>query len=80
MNTVRLAVSLEKNILDQIDTLVKNKQYPSRSQLVRSALKEKISKLNKNRLVKECDKLDDKFEVKLSEESFFVENEEWPEY
>jgi Arc/MetJ-type ribon-helix-helix transcriptional regulator len=80
MNTVRLAVSLEKNVIEQIDLLVKDKHYPSRSQLIRSAVKEKISKLNKSRLATECEKLDSKFEVNLSEESFISEIEEWPEY
>jgi hypothetical protein len=41
---------------------------------------EKLMRMEKRRLAKECAKLDPEFEQSLSEEGFSSELEEWPEY
>jgi hypothetical protein len=43
-------------------------------------VEEKLMRLEKSRLIRECAKLDPEFEQSLAEEAFFGEDETWPEY
>lgn len=80
MSSVKIAISLEQNLLEAIDQMVQNKIFPNRSKAIQEALLEKISRMNKMRLAKECAKLDAKFEQSLAEEGLSMEIAEWPEY
>ena len=80
MSTTKVAISLEKNLLNQIDEMVKNQVFPNRSRAIQEAIKEKLLRINKSRLAVECSKLDPKFEQALADEGLSEELEEWPEY
>jgi Arc/MetJ-type ribon-helix-helix transcriptional regulator len=80
MAASKIAITIDKNILKRVDILVKSKLYPNRSKAIQEAVAEKITKLEKNRLALECEKLDPKFEQSVAEEGFLADNEEWPEY
>lgn len=80
MSTVKVAISIEQNILEKVDQMVKNKVFPSRSRAIQKAIEEKVTRMNRSRLAKECSKLDVKFEQSLAEEGISGEIEEWPEY
>jgi metal-responsive CopG/Arc/MetJ family transcriptional regulator len=80
MSTAKIAISLEKELLARVDRLVKTRVFPSRSQAVRSALREKIERLEHARLARECAKADPKIERAMAEEGFAKDMEEWPEY
>jgi Arc/MetJ-type ribon-helix-helix transcriptional regulator len=80
MKTAKIAVSLDRKTVAQVDRLVKRGRFPSRSSLVQEALEEKLGKLERNRLASECAKLDVDFEQRLSEEGIVAEAKEWPEY
>ena len=57
-----------------------SKYSPSQSITVQEANAEKLDRLEKSRLAKECAKLDPDFEQSIAEEGFSAEMEEWPEY
>lgn len=66
------------NILRRLDLLVKAKIFLNRSKAIQEAIKEKLHKLEHNRLEVECSKLNPDFEQALAEEGLFWEMEEWP--
>ncbi|HEX7586394.1 MAG TPA: ribbon-helix-helix domain-containing protein [Patescibacteria group bacterium] len=80
MSTAKIAISIEENLLQKLDRLVKAKEFPNRSKAVQGAIEEKLARINHSRLAKECAKLDPKFEKSLAEEGFSLELEKWPEY
>jgi metal-responsive CopG/Arc/MetJ family transcriptional regulator len=80
MPKTKIAISLEKNTLSEIDRLVAGHVFPSRSRAIEEALQEKLARMTHNRLARECAKLDPKFEKNLAEEGLGEELAEWPEY
>ena len=80
MVTAKIAITIEKDILTRLDLLVKSKIFANRSKAIQEAIKEKLNKLEHNRLEVECSKLNPDFEQALADEGLFSEIEEWPEY
>jgi metal-responsive CopG/Arc/MetJ family transcriptional regulator len=80
MPTAKIAISLDNSLLKEVDSLVKKKIYANRSNVIQEAVREKLLKINKSRLAKECAKLDVDFEQSLAEEGFSQELKTWPEY
>jgi len=80
MARAKVAISLDENTLDRLDRLVKNQVFPNRSRAIQEAVEEKLSRLDRSRLARECAKLDPAFEKSLAEESISEELAEWPEY
>jgi len=80
MAASKIAITIDDNLLRQLDILVKSKYFPNRSKAIQEAATEKLVRIEKNRLAQECAKLDIDFEQSLAEEGFSVEIEEWPEY
>ena len=80
MTTSKIAITIDENTLIRLDLLVKSDMFPSRSRAIQEAVAEKLERLEKNRLARECAKLDPEFEQNLSEEGLSTEIDEWPEY
>lgn len=80
MATAKIAITLEEEILNRLDLLVKSRTFPNRSKAIQEAIKEKLHKIEHNRLEIECSKLNPEYEQALAEEGFSSEIEEWPEY
>ncbi|MBN2543545.1 CopG family transcriptional regulator [bacterium] len=80
MGKVKIAISIEKEVLSEIDGMVMGKVFPNRSQAIQKAVEEKVERINKNRLAAECSKLDPQFERALAEEGLAGDIEKWPEY
>ena len=80
MSTAKVAISMDEEILAEIDRLVKAHAFPSRSKAIQVAVQEKLEKVRRGRLARECSKLDTKFEKAMAEEGFSEELGEWPEY
>jgi metal-responsive CopG/Arc/MetJ family transcriptional regulator len=80
MGRAKVAISLDENTLNQLDRLVKAHVFPNRSQAIQEAVAEKISRLDRSRLARECAKVDPAFEKALAEEGLSTELAEWPEY
>lgn len=80
MSTEKIAITIEDKTLTRLDSLVKSKAFPSRSRLIQEAIREKLERLDRSRLARECAKLDEQFERSLAEEGISEELSEWPEY
>ena len=80
MPTAKVAISIDNQLLKKVDLLVREKIYPNRSNIIQEAVKEKLIRLDKSRLAKECAKLDINFERSMAEEGFSQEIDTWPEY
>ncbi len=80
MATSKIAITIDKDTLFQLDLLVKSKIFPNRSRAIQEAITDKLNSLARKRLARECAKLDTNFEQELSEESFPMKAEEWSEY
>ncbi len=76
----KVAISLEKSILNRLDKLVQKQVFPSRSRAIEEAVAEKLARLERSRLAQECAKLDPAFEKALAEEGLSEDRAEWPEY
>lgn len=80
MSRSKVAISLDESTLDRLDRLVRKQVFPSRSQAVQEAVEEKLARLERSRLARECAKLDPAFEKALAEEGLSEDLSEWPEY
>lgn len=79
MSTAKVALTLERETLREVDHLVKEGRFPNRSRAVQSALAEMLARRKRRRLVEELAKLNAKQEQTLAEESLAGETA-WPEY
>ena len=80
MPKTKIAVTLDEKTLGEVDRLVASHVYLSRSRIIEEALQEKLARLTRNRLDRECAKLDPDFEKTLAEEGVGEELGGWPEY
>lgn len=80
MSVAKVTISIESQLLKRLDNLVKDRVFPNRSQAIQSAVEEKVSRLNKHRLARECAKLDRKEEQAWADLGLASEADEWPEY
>jgi len=80
MSTAKIAITIEEDVLGKLDRLVSSKAFPNRSKAIQEAIREKLSRVNRSRLARECAKLDPAVERAIAEEGFSREIEEWPEY
>jgi metal-responsive CopG/Arc/MetJ family transcriptional regulator len=80
MGTCKIAVSIEQDLLVRLDRLVKADRFPSRSRAIQEAIRDKLDRLDRSRLARECAKLDPQAEQSLAEEGFSADLQEWPEY
>ncbi len=80
MSVAKVTISIKSDLLKKVDRLVKERVFSNRSQAVQAAVEEKISRLDKNRLARECAKLDKTEEQALADLGLAAETEEWLEY
>jgi len=80
MSKSKIAITLEETTLDRLDELVEKAKYPSRSRAIEEAVEEKLARLARNRLARECAKLNPDFEKALAEEGLSEHISRWPEY
>jgi Arc/MetJ-type ribon-helix-helix transcriptional regulator len=79
MRRARVTITVERQVLAEIDRLVRGGEYPNRSQAIEPAIRERIERLHRSRLARECAKLDSKEEQALANEQYAAEVD-WPEY
>ena len=80
MSTAKIAITIEEEMLGKLDRLVSSRVFPNRSKAIQEAIKEKLSRVNRSRLARECAKLDPTVEKAIAEEGFSQEIDQWPEY
>ena len=80
MSTAKIAITIREDVLEKLDRLVQSKVFPNRSKAVQQAVEEKLARIGRGRLARECAKLDPKFEQALAEEGLSGEIDEWLKY
>jgi Arc/MetJ-type ribon-helix-helix transcriptional regulator len=79
MSRAKIAVTVDKQALAEIDRLVMNGVFPNRSQAFEISVKERLDRMRRSRLATESAKLDRAEEQALANEGYAGESE-WPEY
>lgn len=80
MPKAKIAITLDQQTLERLDQHVRNKTFANRSQAIQVAVEEKLQRINRARLARECKKLRPAEEKELAEEGFSEELSGWPEY
>lgn len=80
MATSKIAITLDSNLLEQIDSMVKSGIFSNRSKAIQEAVVDKLKWMERSRLARECLKLDRDYEQEMAEEGFPMEAGEWPDY
>ena len=75
--TVKVAVSLDEETVREVDALVQQHAFPSRSRAIQEALAEKLIRLSRSRLAEQCKLLDPDEEKDMAEEFSPNELELW---
>lgn len=80
MSTSKVAVTIDRRLLERLDALVKKKAFPNRSKAIQLAVQEQIARLDHARLARECAKLDSKAEQAMADQGLERDHDQWPEY
>lgn len=80
MSVAKIAITMEVGLVEQVDRLVREQVYPNRSRAIQDAVADRLRRMDRGRLARECAKLDPKFEQALAEEGMGSEIAQWPEY
>jgi metal-responsive CopG/Arc/MetJ family transcriptional regulator len=76
----KIAITLDRGLVKEIDRGVKSGLYRNRSRAIEEAVREKLERHRRSRLTIEARKLDRKQEKALAEEGMTGEDITWPEY
>jgi len=80
MSVAKVAVSMDDRLLRRLDDLVERAVFRSRSEAIQKAVAEKLARLDRSRLARECAKLSTAEEQEMAEEGIAKDAGEWPEY
>ena len=80
MATTKVAVTIDTDLLAELDQLVAQQIFPNRSRAIQEALQDKLVRMRRSRLARECAKLDPREEQALAEEGMEQELSTWPAY
>lgn len=80
MPKTKVALTLDAELLNQVDELVARQRFRNRSQAVEAALADKLHRLARTRLARETAKLNPTEEKRLAEEGLADALDSWPEY
>ena len=73
MNTAKITISLDQDLLNQVDRMVQSHVFRNRSKAIQSALREQVLRVQKTRLEQECAKLDPLEEQTLADAGLAAE-------
>ncbi len=76
MGSAKIAISIDRALLAKLDRLVAEQRFHNRSRALQEALSEKLERLDRNRLARECAKLDPAFEQALADDPVGIHNAE----
>jgi metal-responsive CopG/Arc/MetJ family transcriptional regulator len=80
MSKEKIAITLEKESVGELDRLVSEQVFQNRSQAIQEAVSEKLNRMRHNRLARECAKLDPEAEKAMAEEGLAEDVKNWPKY
>ncbi|MCI0354080.1 MAG: ribbon-helix-helix domain-containing protein [Acidobacteria bacterium] len=80
MKTAKIAITIDEDLLRRLDHATQRYAFRSRSRAIQEAVRDKLDRLDRTLLARECAKLDPRQEQRLAEEGMEHELEKWPEY
>ena len=80
MGKTKIAITLDEQYIDQLDAFVSKNVFQNRSQAIQESVKEKLDRIKRTRLAKECTKLDPNYEQAMADEGLSEDLNQWPEY
>jgi metal-responsive CopG/Arc/MetJ family transcriptional regulator len=80
MTRAKIAITIDQVLLELLDSLVQNNIFQNRSQAINTALKEKLSRIEKTRLELECQKLIKQEEREFADMGIEEDFREWERY
>ncbi len=80
MSKMRIGITLDERSVQRLDRLVSESVFENRSRAIQHAVDEKLERIDRTRLARECAKLDPAFEKAMAEEGLGEDLEAWPEY
>jgi metal-responsive CopG/Arc/MetJ family transcriptional regulator len=80
MGKEKIAITLDEEFVGELDRLVNQHVFQSRSQAIQEAVSEKLRRMKRSRLAIECGKLEPAFEKAMAEEGMTEDMSQWPEY
>lgn len=76
----KVAITLDYRLVERLDDLVVREHFANRSQAIEEAVRDKLERLDRGRLARECAKLNAESEQQLADEGLDLDRAEWPEY
>jgi metal-responsive CopG/Arc/MetJ family transcriptional regulator len=80
MGKEKIAITLDKRFIGELDRLVDERVFQNRSQAIQEAVGEKLLRMKRTRLTTECAKLAPQVEKAMAEEGINEDMQQWPEY
>jgi metal-responsive CopG/Arc/MetJ family transcriptional regulator len=80
MPAAKVAITIDEQLLKRIDRLVAQRKFPNRSRAIQEAMRDKLERLDRGRLARECAKLKKGVERRMADEGLAEDLEEWPEF
>ena len=80
MPKTKVALTIDADLLEQVDALVSQQRFRNRSQAIEAALADKLHRLARTRLAREAAKLNPAQEKRLADEGLADALDSWPEY
>ena len=76
----KIPITLDEEIVKQLDDLIMQQSFENRSQAIEEAVSDKLDRLKRGRLARECAKLDPIEEQELAEEGYVEDANNQPGY
>ena len=80
MGAAKVAITIEEDLLKRIDRLVDQKKFANRSRAIQEAVRDKLERLDRGRLARECAKLSKRSEQLIADEGLGEDLKAWPEF
>ena len=80
MAKAKIAITVDENVLANVDSLVRAGRYPNRSRAFEAAAEAELVRVKRTRLAQACLKVDAAEERTLAEEGLAADAAAWPEY
>jgi len=80
MPAAKIAITLDRELLREVDRGVRSGIFRNRSRAIEEAVREKLERQRKRRLLAEAKKLNPKEEQALAEQGTTGEEAKWPAY
>ena len=77
---VKIAITLDAELLRELDRTVAASPTGNRSQAIEAAVRDRLDRLGRRRLARECALLDPKIERAMADEGLAGDTASWPVY